>query len=143
MIDRTHDLPVSRQAQLLEISRGSVYYLPRPVSAEDLATMRRLDELHLALPFMGARMLRDTLRGEGVFIGRNHVATLMMRMGIEPLYPRPRTSRKKRPARAPSTTRAPPSAPSRRSSPAVALPHEKSYPSRSLPHLKCYRRSRV
>ena len=59
MIDRDDRLSVTRQAQLLGISRGSVYYLPRPVSDSDLALMRRLDELHLEHPFMGARMLRD------------------------------------------------------------------------------------
>jgi putative transposase len=99
MIDPKHPLSVSRQAELLNISRASVYYLPQPGSPEDLAIMCRIDRLHLAHPFMGARMLRDTLRGEGVFIGRKHVATLMRRMGIEPLYRRPNTS-KKHPAHA-------------------------------------------
>ena len=47
MIDRGHDLPITRQAEVLRISRGSVYYLPRPVSTADLAIMRRLDRLHL------------------------------------------------------------------------------------------------
>jgi putative transposase len=59
MIDREHELPVSRQAQVLKLSRSTVYYQPRPVSAEDLAIMRRLDELHLDYPFAGARMLRS------------------------------------------------------------------------------------
>jgi len=94
MIDRDHGLSITRQAELLELSRASVYYEPRPVSEEDLAIMRRLDRAHLEHPFMGARMLRDTLRGEGVFIGRKHVRTLMTRMGIEPLYRRPSTSKK-------------------------------------------------
>jgi putative transposase len=83
MIDREHDLPVQRQARLLRLSRSSVYYLPRPVSASDLAIMRRVDELHLDFPFAGSRMLRDFLRGEGVEIGRDRVITLMRRMGIE------------------------------------------------------------
>ena len=61
MIDRDHDLPISRQAELVGISRGSVYYLPRPVRDADLALMRRIDELHLEHPFMGARMLRNQL----------------------------------------------------------------------------------
>jgi len=61
MIDRNHELSLTRQAQLLDISRGTVYYLPRPVSPADLALMRELDELHLQHPFMGARMLRDQL----------------------------------------------------------------------------------
>jgi putative transposase len=61
MIDRSHELPVVHQAKLLKVSRGLVYYRPRPVSDADLALMRRVDELHLKHPFMGARMLRDQL----------------------------------------------------------------------------------
>jgi putative transposase len=93
MIEPSHDLPVVRQAKLLSISRGSVYYKPRAVPAADLAIMRRIDELHLEHPFAGSRMLRDLLVGEGVVVGRRHVATLMKRMGIEALYRRPNTSR--------------------------------------------------
>ena len=74
MIDRTHELPIKRQAELLEVSRASVYYLPRPVSEADLELMRRIDALHLEHPFMGARMLRDSLRREGFAVGRKHVA---------------------------------------------------------------------
>ena len=55
MIDREHDLPITRQAKVLRISRGSVYYLPRPVSSSDLEVMRRLDRLHLEYPFAGSR----------------------------------------------------------------------------------------
>ena len=72
MIDRTNTLSVSRQAALLDISRGAVYYLPRPISETDLARMRRIDELHLQHPFMGARMLRRMLALEGVHVGRRH-----------------------------------------------------------------------
>src|SRR5207253_4741310 len=93
MIDRTHDLTVTRQNHLLEISRGSVYYLPRPVSAADLALMRRIDELHLEFPFAGSRMLRGLLTADGCKTGRRHVKTLMKRMGIEALYRRPRTTK--------------------------------------------------
>jgi putative transposase len=93
MIDRSHGLPVTKQAQVLGISRGSVYYRPRPVSADDLAIMRRMDELHLDFPFAGSRMLRDLLRAEGIKIGRAHVSTLMRRMGIEAIYRRPNTSK--------------------------------------------------
>jgi len=75
------------------VSRGSVYYLPKPVSEPDLKLMRRIDELHLELPFAGSRMLRDLLRQEGFKVGRKHVATLMRKMGIEALYRRPNTSR--------------------------------------------------
>lgn len=93
MIDREHDLPIKRQAEVLKLSRSTVYYQPRPVSAEDLAVMRRIDQLHLDFPFAGSRMLRDFLRAEGVKIGRCRVITLMRRMGIEALYRRPNTSK--------------------------------------------------
>jgi putative transposase len=93
MIDRSHELPLTRQARVLKLSRSSLYYQPQPVSAADLAIMRRMDELHLDYPFAGSRMLRDLLRGEGVPIGRGHVITLMKRMGIEAIYRRPNTSK--------------------------------------------------
>ncbi|WP_424579356.1 IS3-like element ISRj2 family transposase [Bradyrhizobium sp. USDA 241] len=93
MIDRDHDLSIVRQAKVLKLARSTVYYEPRPVSAEDLALMRRLDELHLDYPFAGARMLRSLLRREGVYAGRRHIATLMKRMGIEAVYRRPNTSK--------------------------------------------------
>ncbi|MFZ1555528.1 MAG: IS3 family transposase [Nitrospira sp.] len=94
MIDRTHQLPVRRQCQLLKLARSTAYYHPTPVSETALALMRRIDELHLAHPFAGARMLRDLLRQEGQTIGRRHVATLMRRMGIEALYRKPHLSRR-------------------------------------------------
>lgn len=94
MIRKDHPLPVKRQAELVGISRGSVYYLPRPVGAADLKLMRAIDELHLEYPFAGARMLRGLLRAQGFDVGRRHVATLMKKMGIEAIYRRPNTSRK-------------------------------------------------
>lgn len=93
MIDGSYALPLVAQAQQLGISRGSIYYLPRPVSAADLALMRRIDELHLLYPFAGSRMLRDLLRQEGSAVGRLHVATLMKRMRIDAVYRRPNTSK--------------------------------------------------
>jgi putative transposase len=93
MIDHSHALPLARQAEALGISRGSVYYAPRPVSASDLALMRRMDELHLDYPFAGSRMLRDLLVAEGFPVGRLHVSTLMKRMGLEALYRKPNTSK--------------------------------------------------
>ena len=93
MIDRTHDLPIVRQAKVLNISRGCVYYKPRSVSAADLTLMRRIDELHLEYPFAGSRMLRDFLHREGVEVGRRHVGTLMKRMGIEAIHRKPNTSK--------------------------------------------------
>jgi putative transposase len=92
MIDPDHPLPIVRQAQLLELSRSSVYYRPQATSDGDLALMRRIDELHLEHPFAGSRMLRDLLNREGFEVGRKHVTTLMRTMGIEALYRKPRTS---------------------------------------------------
>ena len=93
MIDRKHALPVVKQVEVLKISRGSVYYLPRPVPARDLAIMRRMDELHMDYPFAGARMLCGLLNGEGLCVGRRHTATLMRKMGIAALYRKPSTSK--------------------------------------------------
>jgi putative transposase len=92
MIERGAEVAVTRQAERLGLSRSSVYYTPRPVSERDLVLMRRIDELHLQLPFYGSRKLAEQLRREGHDVGRRHVATLMRRMGIEALYRRPRTS---------------------------------------------------
>ena len=94
MIDREHPLSVTRQARLLEISRGAVYYQPRPTSEVDLALMRRIDELHLEHPFMGARMMRRQLQRQGIHVGRRHLSTLMERMGIQALCPQPGTSKR-------------------------------------------------
>ncbi len=94
MINPEHKLSLTKQASALGISRGSVYYLPRPVSDRDQALMKRIDRLHLESPFAGARMLRDMLHLEGLKVGRKHVATLMRKMGIEALYRKPRTTKR-------------------------------------------------
>jgi putative transposase len=94
MIDRNHELPIKRQAELVGISRGNVYYLPRAASEADQRLMKRIDTLNLAHPFAGSRMLRDLLNREGFEVGRRHVATLMQCMGIEALYRKPNTSKK-------------------------------------------------
>ena len=94
MIDRNHPLPMTRQAQIVNISRGSVHHESGPISDADLRLMRRIDELHLELPFAGARMLRDLLRAEGFVVGRKHMTTLMRRMGITALYRKPNTSKR-------------------------------------------------
>jgi putative transposase len=93
MINREHDLTVGRQAELLQLSRSSLYYKPRAVSPTILALMRRIDELHLNYPFAGSRMLRDLLRADGIMVGREQVAGLMRRIGIEAIYRRPNTSK--------------------------------------------------
>jgi putative transposase len=92
MIERGSDLAMTRQAQLLGLSRSSVYYTPRARSARDLALMRRIDELHLQIPFYGSRKITRELRNEGHDVGRRHVVTLMRVMGIEAIYRKPRTS---------------------------------------------------
>jgi putative transposase len=92
MIDRGAKVTVTRQAELLALSRSSVYYTPRALSDRDLRLMRRLDELHLQMPFYGSRKLTRELQKEGHDVGRRHVVTLMRRMGTEAIYRRPRTS---------------------------------------------------
>jgi putative transposase len=94
MIDRRHPLSVTKQAKALGVSRGCLYYRPKPVSDEDQRLMNRIDQLHVALPFAGARMFRDLLRQEGGTAGRKHVGTLMKCMGLEALYRRPRTTQR-------------------------------------------------
>jgi len=92
MIDRTHPLPVTRQTRLLELSRSSVYYEPKATSERDLALMAAIDEIHMKLPFRGSRNIRGELLNRGFTVGRQHVATLMRKMGIEAICPRRRTS---------------------------------------------------
>jgi putative transposase len=85
-------LTLSRQCQLLSISRSSFYYAPRGESPENLALMRRIDELFLKYPFYGSRQMACQLRREGVWIGRHRVRRLMRLMGLEAIYQAPRTS---------------------------------------------------
>lgn len=94
MIDRNHELSITCQTEMLGISRGTAYYEPVPPSPEDLALMRRIDELHMEHPWMGSRKLRDMLNREGFAVGRKHVTTLMKKMGIEALYQKPSTSKR-------------------------------------------------
>lgn len=96
MIDRTHALSVSRQAEALGISRGAVYYVAREMSDWDLALMRAIDALHLDFPFAGARMLRRLLRAAFPGVGRRRIGTLMQHMGITAICPQPATSRRHR-----------------------------------------------
>lgn len=92
MIDRGAELSVKRQAQILDLSRSSVYYVAKPLQERDLVLMRRLDELHLKWPFYGSRKLTRELQKDGREVGRRHVTTLMRRMGMETIYRKPRTS---------------------------------------------------
>ena len=94
MIDRSHRLPVSRQCQVLGLPRSTAYYQPVPVSVEELALMRRIDELHLEIPSAGSRTLRNFLRKDGHRLGRQRVRRLMRKMGLEALYRKPNLSRR-------------------------------------------------
>ena len=93
MIDRSHALPLSRQGRILGLSRSSLYYEAAPESAKDLEVMRQIDELHLKHPFMGSRRIQDQLEAEGRKVGRQHVRTLMRKMGIRAMYQKPRLSK--------------------------------------------------
>ena len=92
MIDRDSNLPIMRQCELLDLCRSSLYYQPKATPPADLALMRRIDEWHLAHPFLGSRRLTQMLKREGAPVGRQHVATLMRRMGIEAIYRKKRTT---------------------------------------------------
>jgi len=92
MISKEDRLSISHQCRLLEVNRSNVYYQRAPVSVEDLALMRRIDELHLKHPFLGSRRLRDRLQTEGHTVCRKKVRRLMGLMGIRALYPKKRTS---------------------------------------------------
>jgi len=94
MIDREHTLPLTRQGKILELSKSSLYYEAVPTSDRDLELMRLIDEIHLKHPFMGSRSIRDQLQSTGHKVGRQHVGTLMKRMGVEALYRRPNTSKR-------------------------------------------------
>ena len=93
MIARDHpDLSLSRQCQVLAISRSSFYYAPKGESPENLALMRRIDELFMKYPFYGSRQMVRQLRREAVCVGRHRVRRLMRLMGLEAIYQAPRTS---------------------------------------------------
>ena len=85
-------LSLSRQCRVLAISRSSFYYTPKGESAENLALMRRVDELFLKYPFYGSRQMVRQLRREDIHVGRHRVRRLMRLMGLEAIYQAPRTS---------------------------------------------------
>ena len=93
MIDREAALPLTRQCQLLQVTRSTVYYEPVPVSDDTLAVMRALDEIHLAYPFLGSRKLVSELVKRGLLVNRKRVQRLMGVMGVEAIYPKPRTGK--------------------------------------------------
>jgi putative transposase len=93
MIDPSNRLSVTRQCELLELNRSTLYYQTSGVSSEELALMRRIDQMHLERPFYGSRRIRDWLQDEGHDVNRKRVQRLMRQMGIMAVYPKPRTSR--------------------------------------------------
>lgn len=93
MVDREEpELSVRRQCELLHVSRSGFYYEPEPTSPEELALMRRIDEIHLKYPFYGSRKLSDALRKEGREANRKRIQRLMRVMGLEAMVPKPKTS---------------------------------------------------
>jgi putative transposase len=93
MISKEHMLPLTRQSQVLELSRSSLYYKAVAISSRDIELMRLIDEIHLNHPYMGSRSIRDQLQDMGHQVGREHVGTLMKKMGIAALYPKPKLSK--------------------------------------------------
>ena len=87
MIDRAHDLPLTQQARLLDLSRSSLYYRERPVSEHDVMLMNLIDRLHTEWPFAGARMLRDMLRADGHDVGRRHMTIELPRFSGHEVKP--------------------------------------------------------
>jgi putative transposase len=92
MIDKEDALPVTRQCEILELSRPGIYYTPVTVSAKDMDLMRQIDEIHLMYPFYGSRKIRNELWDRGYDVGRDKIRRLMCRMGVETLYVKPRLS---------------------------------------------------
>jgi putative transposase len=93
MIDRKHTLPLTHQSRILKLSRSSLYYETVPISDRNLELLRLIDEIHLKHPFMGSRSIRDQLQDMGHKVGRQHVSTLMKKMGIAAMYRKPRLSK--------------------------------------------------
>ena len=91
-VHTNHGLSKTRRCELLDVARSSAYYRPEPVSEEDLALMRLIDEIHLQYPFYGSRRIRDELEDRGRQVSRKRVQRLMLQMGLQALYPRRRTS---------------------------------------------------
>lgn len=94
MLDSKHPgLSLTRQCKLLDINRSSVYYKPRPIRAEDLEMMKLIDEQYMKRPACGSRSMRDHLNKQGYKVNRKRVQRLMRLMGLEAIYPKPKTSK--------------------------------------------------
>jgi putative transposase len=93
MIDKEHQLSITKQCTIVQLSRSSVYYIPVMVSDKDRELMHLIDEIHLEEPYLGSRGMKNALRIRGHKVGRIHVRTLMRKMGIEAIYRKPRLSK--------------------------------------------------
>ena len=92
MINRKEKLTISRQCQLMGLSRSSFYSQTKAVNQEELDLMLAIDKIHLELPFYGARKIKLELSNLGFSVGRGRVRRLMQKMGLEAIYRKPRTS---------------------------------------------------
>jgi putative transposase len=94
LVDRADPaLSVAAQCRLLKVARSTLYYQPAPVDPDDLALMRRMDELYTASPFYGSRRMVAMLRRDGWTVNRKRVRRLMRLMGLEAIYQKPNTSK--------------------------------------------------
>jgi putative transposase len=93
MIDKADPLPITRQCEILDVTRSTFYYKPVPLSQAEIELMRQIDEIHMLYPFYGSRNIRNELWSRGYHVGRDKVRRLMRRMGIEALYVKPKLSR--------------------------------------------------
>jgi len=92
MINENHPLPRTQRCQLLNFPQSTSYYQPKPVSNDDLALMKRIDRIHMAKPFLGSRRIVDVLEDQRQIVNRKRASRLMRLMGIQAIYPGPKTS---------------------------------------------------
>ena len=95
MIEADHPrISTARQCQLLGLPRSTYYHRPQPRATDDLRLMRKIDEMYLAQPFLGSRLMARCLRRQGYRVNRKRIQRLMRLMGLEAIYPKPNTSRR-------------------------------------------------
>lgn len=92
MVEPGHEISFSKQCELMGLNRSTAYYRPLPLKAEDLEFMRLIDMQYLKTPFYGSRSMTKHLRREGYKVNRKRIQRLMRLMGLEAVYPKPKTS---------------------------------------------------
>ena len=92
LIDPGYDISIRRQCELFKVNRSGYYYRPHPTSDDDVELMRQIDEIYLELPFYGSRRIPDELATRGFRVNRKRCQRLMRTMGIQAVYPKPRTT---------------------------------------------------